>query len=112
MQQAPFPNMIYQVNNAWSGQVSGVWVVVYAGGPRPDPASAMVYPAIHGAVDLISLPLDPKAPEQSMTFLGEFPAPPGVGPLTVTSVTGTTLTLSDPSGASVHFDLVSHTFFR
>jgi hypothetical protein len=111
-QQSPFPDMIYQVNNAWSGQVSGVWVVVYAGGPRPDPVSAMAYPAVHGAVNLVSEPLDPNAPEQQMTFLGEFPAPPGVGPLSATSVTGTTMTLTDPSGVSVHFDLVTHMFLR
>jgi hypothetical protein len=112
LQQSPSPEIDYQVNNSWSGQVSGVWVVVYAGGPRPDPSSAMDYPAIRGGVNLISIPLDPNAPDQTMTFLGEFAAPPWVGPLTVTSVTGTTMTLSDPAGGAVQFDLASHTFSR
>jgi hypothetical protein len=90
--------------------VSGKWLMVYAGGPRPDPASGAFLPPVRGGVTLITIPLDPNPPNQNMSFHGDVLAPPGIGDLTVTAFSGTTLTLVDAAGHQVHFNVVTRRF--
>jgi hypothetical protein len=103
--QGPFATSLFQIKNMWSGPVSGVWLVVYAGGPTPPDGSN----ATQGGVHIITLPLDPNASVQTSTDVGQVTAP-GVGPLTVVSVSGTTLSLTDTAGHTVNFDLVARAF--
>ena len=70
-------------------RVGDVWLQVYAGGPT-DAAGAAV---AHGAVRILSLPLDPNAADQTFTNVGDFAPSPQMGSLTIYSSfprTGTT----------------------
>ena len=95
-----------RVNNQWYGPVAGVWLGVYAGGPTTPNEGTVAY----GAVRLLSVPIDPNAPDPTMTEIGDFAPSPRTGWLTIRSVSGTTMTLTDPTGNVMHFDLVTHSF--
>ena len=106
VRQAPFGTSVWWVNNQWYGPVAGRWLGVYAGGPRTPGGGSVVY----GAVRLISWPIDPNAPDQTQAEVGEFAPSPRVGALTIKAVSSTTVTLTDPTGRTVSFDLVTHRF--
>jgi hypothetical protein len=106
MHQAPFGTSIWRVNNQWHGRVGGSWLQVFAGGPTTPDGGTVA----HGAVRVLSLPLDPNAADQTPRDVGDFAPVPQFGPLTISTVQGDVLTLTDPSGRTVHFDAATDRF--
>ena len=106
VREAPFGTSIWRVNNQWYGPVAQVWLQVYAGGPTTPDGGRVAY----GAVRLLSLPIDPNAPNQNVTDVGDFAPSPRVGSLTIKSVSGDTMTLTDPTGKVIKFNLITHRF--
>jgi hypothetical protein len=104
--QAPFGTSIWRVDNQWDGPVGQVWLQVYAGGPTTPDGGTVA----HGAVRLLSLPSDPNAQIQNETDLGDFAPSPDVGALTIKSVSGDTMTLTDPTGKVIQFNLITDRF--
>ncbi len=106
VQHGPLAASLFEVNNAWAGAVGGRWLILYAGGPQDSPGAHVVV----GEVLLRGFPLDPHAPDQSPVDLGDVRAPLGTGALTITQADGTILTLEDPQGHVLHFDVTSRNF--
>ena len=106
MREAPFGTSIWRVNDQWYGSVGGAWLQVYAGGPTTPDGAAVAY----GAVRVLSLPLDPNAADQTVTDVGDFAPTPHTGALTISAVNGDVLTLRDPSGRIVRFDVATDSF--
>jgi hypothetical protein len=104
--EAPFGTSVWRVDTAWSGPVGQRWLQVYAGGPTTPDGGAVAY----GAVRVFSLPLDPNAADQTPTMVGDFAPSPHLGALTIASVQGDLLTLTDTSRKTVHFDVTTDRF--
>jgi hypothetical protein len=106
LREAPFGTSIWRVDNQWYGPVGGVWLQVYAGGPTTPDGAVVAY----GAVRLLSEPIDPNASNQTPIAIGDFAPTPHLGALTISAVHGDVLTLTDPSGRSVRFNVVTRRF--
>lgn len=104
--QGPFPPSEFTVSNVWNGPFSHVWYLVYAG-EALDPSTGG---AVGGGLRIYSLPIDPNAPDQTLRFVGAFPAPGSTGMLTITAEKADVLALSARSGGPLSFDLATDTF--
>jgi hypothetical protein len=105
-QIGPFPEAAFAVQNAWGGEVGGTWLWVYAGQGGDENPSVGPY----GGVALMSQSMAGLVPGTGFTWLGYVVVPGLDAPLTIVSVDGTSMTLSDPEGQTYVFDLASHTF--
>jgi hypothetical protein len=101
--QGPFGATEFKGNTMWQGAINGSWIQVYAG-------IDLVRSAPTGALRVYSLPLDPNAGPTDMTDLGIARPPTREASLTITSVNGTVLTLSAPSGDRFLFNIATGTW--
>jgi hypothetical protein len=92
-----FPSAEYVFVNRWTGMVGGGHVTVYAGSYAGAPSRGLVL------VKTVSLDLrDVRA--------SEYPAPPGIGALRITSKDGSRLTLRGSTSGRLTFDVVLSRF--
>lgn len=100
--QAPFPGSGYAGRNSWSWDLDGRHVVIYAGalGTGLEDAGRGVL-----AVLVSEMSLDP-VPEMNAWYV----APPGTGPLSITSFDGSLLSVRAETGESFTFDAVTREF--
>ena len=105
LHEGPFPACQLLVSDFWQGPVNGQWYLVYAGS-----ASASIVTCDHsrGALAIYSEQVG-RYGDGPITNIGMFTAPSGVTSLTITAVTGHTMTLQTPTGA-ITFDLSSNRF--
>ena len=94
---APMPGGIITISNAWHQTIGANHVSVYVGAAADDPHQGLVVVQTFTLCGLHSADQD-------------YPAPAGIDKLTITSVTGHVLTMTDASGATVTFDVVARTF--
>lgn len=94
----PFPPQLITPNNVWIGQDSAAITTVVAGssGPATDNQGVLIY---------FQQSFDDAGDQE----LSAHPAPDGVGALSITSVSGTTVSLVSSSGSTGTFDLLSKT---
>lgn len=104
MHQGPFPGSEFDVENFWQGTVAGSWLLVYAGGPR-DASSGDV---TGGGIRIYTEPVDPNT-GSTITPVGVYSSDSPT-PLTITSVTGQTMTLVSAGGTSYSFNLSTKSF--
>ena len=89
----PFPAAEYLTNNSWMGNVNGATVTAFAGNIGGDSNQGVV--VIVSAANNIS-----GSPTASA-----FESPSADGTLTISSLSGSVLTLNSSSGQTLHFDL-------
>lgn len=104
--QGPFPYAVFAVQNSWDGEINGKWLTVYAGQIGTENMSA---PA-DGGVALFSQPLADLDYGTGVQSLGYMTVAGLTSPLTITSVSGVLMMLSDGQGGIYTFDLSSLTF--
>jgi len=102
--QGPFAGSSFQVNNFWSGPVSGRWLLVYAGGPHPNHDGD---PVTQGGLRLYTEPIDPNT-GNDLTEVGQYLLPGAKGSVTIAAVHGTAADLRDEAGHQFTFDLATH----
>ena len=108
MHQGPFGAVDFTVENFWEGYVGSTWTLVYAGSDRLH-ATAPPGGGIP-AVRLVTETFNSSGLTSSSNFT-EFQDPSASGPLIITSVSGTVMEFTTPSGDQVHLNLLTHTFF-
>jgi hypothetical protein len=106
VRQGPFPSAVFTVQNSWAGEIDGRWLMVYAGQSGPENQAAVPC----GGVALLSQPLVDLDYGTGVQSLGYVTVPNLTRPLTVSSVSGDVMTLSDAQGTAYTFDLSSLTF--
>jgi hypothetical protein len=100
--QPPFPAGWFTASNAWSGEADGDWWWVFAGQVGVDEPRAG-----DGGVVLLEEP-DTNPASGATTQTGPYvPAGAAVGGLSVVSVSGDVVTLSDGAGETFAFNLGS-----
>jgi hypothetical protein len=105
--QPPFSAMEFTVRNEWIGPlVSGRALEIYAGGERVDPGGG---PDVEPAVRAYVLTRD-QGGHDSLAPAGTYVDSSASGPLSVTSVSGQTMSLRTDGGQSVAFDMQTMTF--
>jgi hypothetical protein len=105
MHESPMPAMSLTVNDMWQGPVGDIWVLAYAGAYHDVNAGTET-----PAVVLYSEPVDPNAPDQSLQFLGVYPAPRSEATVTITGANGDVLQLTGDGGQSLAFDAATRTY--
>ncbi|WIG58632.1 MAG: hypothetical protein OJF49_001378 [Ktedonobacterales bacterium] len=97
--EGPFPACDLTVRNAWQGQVSGVWELVYAGVVYSDKAMCT---GGQGGLRIYN--------RVSTASLGTFLAPAGTSALTITAVNGVVMQLRSDTGQILTFNLQTHQY--
>lgn len=100
LHQAPFSQQDFQVSNEYGGTLNGSPVMVYAGAAM-SPAQGSGNPTVAGGGVRVLVGSNP---------IQQYLAPSGSGPLTITNVSGSVLTLTDPSGDTLTFNLATDTY--
>jgi len=91
-------------SNAWQAPSGNTWLQVYAGALKSDDGSTGI-----GAVALYEVEFDGEGGFNN-TNLGVFAAPIDLGILSIESVVGDIVSLVDPDGVRIQFDLQSRQF--
>jgi hypothetical protein len=94
----PFSGADFSASNAYQGPVGSTWYLVFAGELTP-------YSHGVGGLEVFSGPAN-EAQGEATHFIGEFPFA-GSSKLTIAAVNGSTLSLTDTSGATETFDLAN-----
>jgi hypothetical protein len=97
----PFPADSFVIRNGWHGPFAAVWYIIYAGGYPDDQGDVT-----QGGVRIYALAIDPNAPDQNLSLVGDYPAITSDA-LTIESVHGPTVTLQTDNGSQITFDLAT-----
>lgn len=95
MRQGPFSPATFLVRNLWQGPIGSDWLLAYAG----------AVPAAGGSAPRGALRVYTESTDARLTMMGTFPAPAGVGPLTITAAAGDLLELRADDGTTLSFSL-------
>ena len=104
-QDAPFSPGLFHVSNLWTGEIGSQWWTVYAGQQGVDIPDGTGLAGVVVYQDPSDLSTGSPA-----TDIGTFFVTNDVGSLSVVSVSDSTLTLADNSGASYAFSLSNDEF--
>lgn len=98
-----FPPAAFASTNFFQGPVHGQWLLVWAGSTT----ARSGLPTGAGAVRIYAGNV---ASDSVPSYVGEYTAPSGLGTLRIKGYSGSTLTLTDPAGTLVTFDLATRTY--
>ncbi len=97
--------LLYSINNAWMGSITGGHAQVYAG-LKSDSANPLVWatnPPGQGVLRVITVPHGTGSPANG----GEYLTPARVGSISITAAAGTCLTVQATNGTQYQFDVVT-----